>query len=88
MGVFLWIIFGALVGWIASMVMETNEEQGTFLCVTVGIIGALAGGLVANLFGIGDIFAFSLSGIIAALIGAIILIGIVKLFLTTSKPGE
>ena len=46
MGVLLWIIFGALAGWIASLIMGTNRDQGILLDVIVGIIGAVLGGWV------------------------------------------
>lgn len=80
MGILLWIIFGALVGWIASMIMGTNEEQGAILNIVVGIIGALLGGFVANMFGMEGVSGFNLSSFLVALVGAIILLALVKLF--------
>ena len=44
MGILLWIIFGAIAGWIASMIMGTDAEQGTILNIIVGIVGAVLGG--------------------------------------------
>lgn len=85
MGIILWIIFGGLVGWIASMIMGTNEEQGAILNIIVGIIGALIGGFIANFFGMEGVSGFNLSSFIVALVGAIILIGIVKLFSRGSR---
>lgn len=79
MGIFLWIIFGALVGWIASMIMNTNAQQGTILNIVVGIIGALIGGWVMSYFGKTDITGFNLYSFVVALIGACLLIGLVKI---------
>ena len=86
-GGFLWIlitiIVGGLIGWIASMIMRTNAQQGVILNIVVGIVGALlAGLLLAPLFGTGSITQgdFSLSGLLISLVGAVILLAIVNLF--------
>lgn len=78
MGVILWIIFGALVGWIASIIMKTDAEQGPFLNIVVGIIGAVLGGWIMNFFGQGGTSGFNLYSFVVALLGAIVLIAIVK----------
>ena len=78
MGIILWIIFGALVGWIASIIMKTNAEQGALLNIIVGIIGAIIGGWVMSFLGQSDVNGFNLYSFVVALIGAIILIAIVK----------
>jgi uncharacterized membrane protein YeaQ/YmgE (transglycosylase-associated protein family) len=80
MNIILWIIFGALVGWIASLVMGTDEEQGGLANIVVGIVGAIIGGFVARLLGGQGVTGFNLTSFILALVGAIILIGIVKAF--------
>lgn len=82
MGIFLWIIFGALVGWIASMIMNTNAQQGVILNIVVGIIGAVIGGWVMSYFGKTDISGFNLYSFVVALIGACLLIGLVKIVKT------
>lgn len=77
----IWIIVGAIIGWVASMIMGTDARQGTFLDIIVGIVGAfLAGWLLTPLFGVGTINSgdFSLAGLIVSLLGAIILLAIVK----------
>lgn len=79
MGIILWIIFGALVGWIASMIMNTNAQQGAILNIIVGIIGAVIGGWIMTYFGKSDVTGFNLYSFVVALIGACVLIGIVKL---------
>ena len=79
MGIFLWIIFGAFVGWVASMIMDTNAEQGTILNIIVGIVGAIIGGWIMSYFGQTDITGFNLYSLIVAIIGACVLIAIVKM---------
>lgn len=78
-----WIILGGILGWIASMIMRTDAQQGTFLNIVVGIIGALlAGWVLTPLFGISTINQnnFSIPALLVSLLGAIILLGIVNLF--------
>lgn len=78
MGILLWIIFGALVGWIASMIMKTDAQQGALLNIIVGIIGAVLGGWIMNFFGQTGTTGFNLYSFIVAIIGACVLIAIVK----------
>jgi len=73
----LWLIIGALAGWIASMIMKTNQEQGLLLDIIVGIVGAFIGGFVVSFFGV-DPDANLIISLITAVIGAIILLAIVK----------
>lgn len=78
----IWIIVGGILGWIASMIMRTDAQQGALLNIIVGIIGALLGGwLLAPLFGTGTINQgdFSISGLLVSLLGAVILLAIVNL---------
>ena len=79
MGIILWIVFGALVGWVASMLMGTNAQQGLLLNVIVGIVGAVLGGLIMTFFGQGWVGGFNIYGFLVALLGACVLIAIVKL---------
>jgi uncharacterized membrane protein YeaQ/YmgE (transglycosylase-associated protein family) len=77
------LIVGGLIGWIASIVMRTNAQQGILLNVFVGIVGALlAGFLLAPLFGTGTITQgnFSLPALLVSLLGAVVLLAIVNLF--------
>ena len=85
MSILLWIIFGGLVGWIASMIMGTNAQMGIIANVVVGIVGALFGGFIAQALGVGAISGFSLGGFLIALGGAVILLGIVKMFAKPSR---
>jgi uncharacterized membrane protein YeaQ/YmgE (transglycosylase-associated protein family) len=83
MNLILWLIIGGLIGWIASLIMRTDAQQGIFLNIVVGIVGALlAGFLLSPLFGIGTINQsnFSLPALLVSLLGAIILLAIVNLF--------
>lgn len=78
MGLLSWLIFGALAGWIASMIAGTNERQGCILNIIVGIVGAFIGGFLVQLLGGGEMnFDWDLSSFIIAVIGAVILLLIV-----------
>jgi uncharacterized membrane protein YeaQ/YmgE (transglycosylase-associated protein family) len=83
MNFIIWLIVGGLIGWVASMIMRTDAQQGVLLNVVVGIIGAMLGGwFLAPMFGTGTINQndFSLAGLGVSLLGAIILLAIVNLF--------
>lgn len=80
MGLLTWIIFGALAGWLASIITRTNREMGALLNIIVGIAGAIIGGSVAGLIGIDGVGEFNLSSLIVAVLGAVVLISIVKAF--------
>ncbi|MBI1891510.1 MAG: GlsB/YeaQ/YmgE family stress response membrane protein [Burkholderiales bacterium] len=82
MNFIIWIVVGGIIGWLASLVMKTDAEQGMILNIVVGIIGALLGGwLLAPLFGAGTINQgdFSLSSLLVSFLGAVILLAIVNL---------
>jgi uncharacterized membrane protein YeaQ/YmgE (transglycosylase-associated protein family) len=80
----LWLVFGALVGWLASIVMRTDAQQGALLNIIVGIIGAFVGGFLFNLLGSGgsniNSNDFSLGGLLVSFVGAVVLLGIINLF--------
>lgn len=78
MGIILWIVFGALVGWVASLIMKTDAQQGAFLNIVVGIIGAVIGGWIMSSVGQTGTTGFNLYSFAVALLGAIVLIAIVK----------
>lgn len=82
MGIIVWLVVGGVVGWLASIVMRTDGQQGLFLNVVVGIVGALIAGLVVSpLLGIATINqGLSLGTFLVSLVGAIILLAIVNLF--------
>ena len=78
MGIIVFIIFGAIVGWIASMIAGTNEEQGALGNIVVGVLGAFLGGIIMNAFGQNGVTGFNISSFIVALVGAVILLLIYK----------
>ena len=82
MNFIIWLIVGGLIGWVASMIMRTDAQQGVILNVVVGIVGALLGGwLLAPMLGTGTINSsdFSIAGLGVSLLGAVILLAIVNL---------
>jgi uncharacterized membrane protein YeaQ/YmgE (transglycosylase-associated protein family) len=82
MNFLIWIVVGGIIGWLASMVMRTDAQQGIFLNVIVGIVGAMLGGwLIAPLLGQGTINSndFSLGGLAVSFVGALILLAVVNL---------
>ena len=83
MGCILIIIVGGILGWLASKVMKTDAQQGIFLNIVVGIVGAaVAGFLISPLLGIPTINAanFSIGGLLISFLGALILLAIVNFF--------
>lgn len=81
MGIIIWLIVGGIVGWLASMIMRTDGQQGIILNIVVGIVGAVIGGwLIGPMIGAGSINdGFSVKSFIVSLIGAIILLAIINL---------
>ena len=82
MNFIIWLIVGGIIGWLASMIMRTDAQQGMILNVVVGIVGSMLGGwLIAPLLGSATINQndFSFTGLLASLIGAVILLAIVNL---------
>ena len=83
MNFIIWLVVGGLIGWVASMLMRTDGQQGILLNIVVGIVGAFLGGwLLAPMFGTGTINQndFSVSGLVVSLLGAVILLAVVNLF--------
>jgi len=83
MNFIIWLVVGGLIGWVASLIMRTDAQQGILLNVVVGIVGALlAGWLISPLVGVGTINArdFSIGSLIVSLVGAVVLLAIVNLF--------
>ena len=83
MNLIIWLIIGGIVGWLASLLMRTDGQQGIVLNVVVGVVGAfLAGWFISPLAGIGTINQnnFNLASVLVSLIGAVILLAIVNLF--------
>jgi len=79
----IWIIVGAVIGWVASLIMKTNSRQGLIADIVVGIVGAFVGGyFLSPLFNVSTINEgnFSIPALLASLGGAVILLAISKLF--------
>ena len=82
MNIIIWLAIGGIVGWIASLVMRTDAQQGVLLNVVVGIVGAvIAGWFISPLIGVPTINqdALSIGAIVVSLIGAVILLAVVSL---------
>lgn len=80
MTIITWIVLGALAGWVASMITNTNGEVNGVMNVVVGIVGAFIGGLILQLFGAGSPSGFNLASLLTAILGAVILLSLVKAF--------
>ncbi|WP_156406395.1 GlsB/YeaQ/YmgE family stress response membrane protein [Hydrogenophaga sp. Root209] len=83
MNLIIWLVVGGVIGWLASLAMKTDGQQGVFLNIVVGIVGAALGGLlISPLVGVGTINqdAFSLGALLVSFLGAVILLAIVNLF--------
>ena len=75
MGLLSWIIFGALAGWVASIIAGTNRRQGCLTDIVVGVVGAFLGGFLMRLAtGQGLSFSFDLRSFVVAVLGAIVLL--------------
>ena len=74
----IWLVAGAAIGWVASMVMHTDAQQGTILNIVVGVVGAMIGGF---LFGYNTINqgAFNVTALLISLVGAVVLLAVVNL---------
>ncbi|WP_312219425.1 GlsB/YeaQ/YmgE family stress response membrane protein [Sphingobium yanoikuyae] len=78
MGIIMWLVVGGVIGWLASIIMRTDGQQGIILNIVVGIIGSFIGGLI---FSQGDInnAPLTVMTFLVSLVGAIILLAIVNL---------
>jgi len=79
MGIVLWILFGALAGWIASVIMKTNSSQGTMKDIVMGVVGAIVGGFLMGMVGQSGVTGFNLYSLVVAVIGAIVVIYIARI---------
>ncbi len=79
MNFILWIIFGALAGWIASIIMGKNKQMGAIANIVVGIVGAFIGGWIMSFFGAQGVTGFNLPSLLVAIGGAVVLLFVVGL---------
>lgn len=78
--IIIWVILGAISGWIASMITGKNDEMKFGANLLFGIIGAFVGGWLASLFGLAPATGLNLWSFVVAIVGAVIVLGIVSLF--------
>lgn len=78
MDLILWVILGAAAGWLASIIMGTDAQQGAVMNIVLGVIGSLVGGFVMNFFGAPTAGGFNIYSLIVATLGAILLIWVGK----------
>ena len=83
MGIIMWLIVGGVIGWLASMIMRTDAQQGIFLNIIVGIVGAFIGGFLGSALGfsganIND-SGLNITSFLVSLLGAVVLLAIVNL---------
>ncbi len=83
MGLILWIIFGAIAGWIASVVMKADVNQGMMGDIIMGIIGAVVGGFLMSFFGQPGVTGFNLYSLVVAILGASVVIYLGRIFRRT-----
>ncbi len=80
MNFLVWIVFGAIAGWIASIIMKTDAQQGALTNIIVGIVGAFLGGFIMNLFGQPGVSGFNFYSILVAVVGAAVLLWLYRTF--------
>jgi uncharacterized membrane protein YeaQ/YmgE (transglycosylase-associated protein family) len=80
MDLLLWVVFGGIVGWIASMIMGTDAQQGMLGNIIVGIVGAVLGGFIMNAFGQPGASGFNFYSFFVALLGSVVLLWIYRAF--------
>jgi len=88
MGFLIWLVVGGVVGWLASLIMKTDAQQGILLNIVVGIVGAFLGGLlISPLVGLPTINSgvISMGSVLVSLVGAVILLAIVNLVRRRSR---
>jgi uncharacterized membrane protein YeaQ/YmgE (transglycosylase-associated protein family) len=78
MGIILWLIVGGVIGWLASMIMRTDAQQGILLNIVVGIVGAFIGGMIFSGGSINNA-GLTLTSFLVSLVGAVFLLAIVNL---------
>jgi len=79
MNIFVWIIFGAIAGWIASIITGRNKQMGAIANIVVVIIGAFLGGYIMDFFGVQGVTGFNFQSLLVAIVGAVVLLFIVGL---------
>ena len=78
MNILLWIIFGALIGWIAKKVSRHGKNMSLLQSIIVGIVGSAVGGFIGEMLNLGTVSGFNISSIILAIIGAVLVLWLVN----------
>ena len=78
MGWLAWLVVGAIAGWLASLVMKTNRQQGLLMDIVVGIVGALIGGFLFEQFGETGVTGFNIWSIFVSFVGAVVLLLVIR----------
>lgn len=76
MYIILWLLFGALIGWIASIIMKENHRMGIIANIVVGLVGSALGMWLMEIFGFGPVDAFTFTGMLISIGGAVVLIAL------------
>ncbi|MEM9623095.1 MAG: GlsB/YeaQ/YmgE family stress response membrane protein [Pseudomonadota bacterium] len=84
MGILTWLILGLVVGALAKFIMPGKDPGGIFVTILIGIAGAFVGGYLGSLLGLGDVTGFNLASVGLATVGAIILLGLYRVFRSES----
>lgn len=82
MNFLIFLVFGALVGWLASLLLKTNSQQGLIGDIILGILGSMVGGYVMNAFNQPGVTGFNLYSILVGVVGAIVLVAVGRLLLS------
>ena len=77
--IIMWILFGALAGWIASLIMKTDAQQGALANIIVGIAGAFIGGFIVRSLTGDEVEGFNFTSLLVAVLGAVLLLAVVKM---------
>lgn len=80
MYIIIWLIFGAIIGWLASIFMKTNRSMGLIANIIIGLIGSALGMWIMDILGFGSVDTFSLTGLFVSVGGAALLIAILTAF--------
>jgi len=78
MSILIMLIVGGIVGWLASILAGADASMGIIANIIVGVVGAFLGGLIASALGFGPVNTLSFAGFVFSLLGALLLLGIVR----------
>lgn len=81
MNIIAWVVLGLIAGWLASIVAGTNRQQGMWVDIIFGVLGAIIGGFIFNQLGYAGVTGFNISSLIVAFVGAVVLIFARKLLI-------